>query len=106
MYKPRFIANKKQLAKIAKYLYNVKNEMTHKVTQKVTHPQSVSKMLNILCILADHIATSQFATIKSQAAGVYMIWKKHKEDRDLHGNWLKLCYLLLIDYIYTLQFKY
>ena len=62
--------------------------MTQRVTQKVTHPQSVSKMLNVLCILADHIATSQFATIKSQAAGVYMIWKKHKEDWDLHGNWL------------------
>ena len=53
-----------------------KEEVTYKVTQKVTHPDSISEMLHTVSILTDHIATSQLAIIKSQATGVYMIQKK------------------------------
>ena len=50
------------------------------MTQKVTHPESVSKILHILSILADHITTSQLTTIKSQVTGVYMIEKNTKRN--------------------------
>ena len=46
-------------------MYNVKKE----VTQKVTNPQSISKMLYVLGIIADHIVISQMVTIKSQVNG-------------------------------------
>ena len=48
--------------------------------QKVTHPQSIYKMLQILGILLYHIATNQLATIKSQVTGVYMIRKNTKKN--------------------------
>ena len=34
------------------YLYNSKKEVTHKVTQKVIHPQSISKILHIFGIVS------------------------------------------------------
>ena len=64
------IANKNQQTKITKYLYNVKEEVPDKVIQKLTHPESISKMLHILGILTDYIETSQLVTIKSQVIGV------------------------------------
>ena len=57
----------------------------------MTHPEPISKVLHILGIITNHIATSQFATIKSQVTDVCMIQKKHIEKRDLSGNWLKVC---------------
>ena len=48
--------------------------------QKVTHPQSIYKMLQILGILLYHIATNQLATIKSQVTGMYMIRKNTKKN--------------------------
>ena len=54
--------------------------MTHKVKQKVTHPQSISKKRHILGILTDHIATSQLVTMKSEVTGVYMIRKNTKKN--------------------------
>ena len=48
--------------------------MTHKVIQ----PASISKILHILGILADHIATSQLDTIKSQVTGDCMLIKNTK----------------------------
>ena len=50
------------------------------MTQKVTHPQSIYKMLQILGILLYHIATNQLATIKSQVTGVYMIRKNTEKN--------------------------
>ena len=52
------------------------------MTHKVIHPESVSMMLHILGILADHIATSQLDTIKSQVTGDYMISKNIKKNKD------------------------
>ena len=37
---------------------------------KVTLPESISKMLHIVGTFTDNIATSQLATIKSQRTGV------------------------------------
>ena len=51
------------------------------VTHKVIHPELVSMMLHILCILADHIATSQLDNIKSQVTGDYMISKNIKKNK-------------------------
>ena len=48
----------------------MKKEVTHKVTQKVAHPESISKMLHILGILTDHIATSQLDTIKGKVTSI------------------------------------
>ena len=48
----------------------MKKEVVVKVAQKATHSESISKMLHILGILTDHVATSQLATIKSQVTGV------------------------------------
>ena len=61
--------NKNQLTKFTKCLSHVKKEVTH----KVIHPESISKMLHIVGILTDHIATSQLDTIKSQVPGDYLI---------------------------------
>ena len=52
------------------------------MTHKVTHSESVSMMLQILGILADHIATSQLDTIKSQVTGDYMTSKNIKKNKD------------------------
>ena len=46
----------------------------------MTHSESISKVLHILGILTDHIATSQFATIKSQVTGVSIIQKNTKKN--------------------------
>ena len=51
------------------------------MTQKVTHPVSISKMLHILGILTDHIATFHLVTIKSQVTGDYMILKNTKNNK-------------------------
>ena len=80
MYKPS-LSLIKPTNKNYKILHNVKKEVTHKVTQKVTHPESILKMLHILGILTDHIGTSQLATIKSHVIGVYMIWENTKNER-------------------------
>ena len=69
----------------------LKKEVTH----KVIHPESISKMLLILGILIDHIATSQLDTIKSRVTGVYMILK-NTEEQELRRNRLKLRYVLHI----------
>ena len=50
------------------------------MTHKVIHPGSISKMHHILCILTDHIATSQLDTIKSTVTGDYMIQKNTKKN--------------------------
>ena len=63
-------------------LVSRKREVTH----KVIHPKSVSMMLCILGILADHIATSQLDTIKSQVTGNYMILKNIKKNKDYVEN--------------------
>ena len=47
-------------------------------------------MHHILIIFTNHIATSQFAAIKSQVTGVYMIKNNTKKEQELRGNWLKL----------------
>ena len=69
-------ANKNQLTKFTKCSSNVKREVTH----KVIHPESISKMLHIVGILTDHIATSQLDTIKSQVPGDYLILKNTKKN--------------------------
>ena len=46
------------------------------------HPGSVSMMLHILDILADHIVTSQLDTIKSQVTGDCTILKNIKKNKD------------------------
>ena len=45
-------------------------------------PKSISKMLHILNILTDHIATSQLDTITSQVTGDYMILKNTKKNKN------------------------
>ena len=70
--------NKNQLTKIArkKYSNNVKRDVTH----KVIHPESISKLLHILGILTDHVATSQLDDTKSQVTGDYVILKNTKKN--------------------------
>ena len=63
-------------------LYNVKREVTH----KVMHPESISKMLRILSMSTDHIATNQLDTIKSQMTGDFMIRKNTKKNK----NYMKI----------------
>ena len=57
---------------------NVKREVTH----KVMHCESISKMLHIVGILTNHIATSQFDTINSQVPGDYLILKNTKKNKN------------------------
>ena len=52
------------------------------MTHKVILLESVSMMLHILGILADHIATSQLDATKSQETSDYMISKNIKKNRD------------------------
>ena len=52
------------------------------MTHKVIHPGSISKMLHIIGILTDHIATSQLDTIKSQVPGDYLILKTTKKNKN------------------------
>ena len=63
------------------------------MTRKVTHPESVSKILHIFSILTDHAATSQLTTTKSQVTGVYMI-KKNTKRNEIYVE--IVCYLLYI----------
>ena len=72
------IANKNQLTNFTKCSSNVKREVTH----KVIHPESIYKMLHIVGILIDHIATSQLDTIKSQLPGGYLILKNTKKNKN------------------------
>ena len=74
----QLMANKNQQQKITKYFYNVKREVTH----KVIHPESLSKMLHILGILTDHIATSQLNIIKSQVTGDYIMLKNTNKNKN------------------------
>ena len=53
-------------------------------THKVIHPESISKMVHILGILTDHIATSQLDTIEIQVTGDHMI-RKNKLRYLLHN---------------------
>ena len=62
-------------------MYDLKKEVTHKVTQKMAHPQSISKMLHILGILTDHIATS-IGCNKESSDWCLDDSKEHKEKRD------------------------
>ena len=75
----QLIANKNQLTKITKCLYNVKREVAH----SVIHYESISKMFQNFGILTDHIATSQLGTIKSRVTGDYMIRKNTRMNEKL-----------------------
>ena len=68
-------------------MYNVKKE----VTQKVTNPQSISKMLYIFGIVADNIVISQLVTIKSQVNGFQMIRKNTKKNK----NYVEIGFLII-----------
>ena len=59
-------------------MYNIKREVTHKMIR----PESISKMLHILGILKDHIATSQLDTKKNIMTGEYMILKNTKKNKN------------------------
>ena len=61
------------------------------------HPESISKMLHILGILTDHIATSQLDTIKDQVTGDYMILKNTKKKKNYVEIGLK-CATFYISY--------
>ena len=50
------------------------------MTHKVIHPESISKLIHIVGILTDHIATNQLDTIKSQVPGDFLILKKTKKN--------------------------
>ena len=67
-----------RLTRSTKYASNIKTEMTHKVIQA----ESKSKMLHIVVVLTDHIATSHLDTIKSQVPGDYLILKNTKKNKN------------------------
>ena len=72
------------------------------MTEKVTHPESISEMLHALSILTEHIATSQLATIKSQVTGVYMNKKNTKNE-----SYVKIdskCATLYVSYTHSQYF--
>ena len=52
----------------------------------MTHSEPISKVLHILGIITNHIATSQFATIKSQVTDVCMIQKNTKKNE----TWMEI----------------
>ena len=52
------------------------------MTHKAIHPESISKLIHIVDILTDHIATSQLDTIKSQVPGDYLILKNTKKNKN------------------------
>ena len=71
----------------------------------MTHPEAISKMLYILGILPDHMATSQLAAIKSQVTGVYIIQKNTKKD----GNYMEIgskCGIFYISYTHSQYFRF
>ena len=68
------IASKNQLTSITKYSYNVKKEVADKGTQKVTNSESISKMLPILGILTDHIATETETKFFWQLIDIYFTY--------------------------------
>ena len=55
------------------------------MTHKVIHPESISKMIQIVGIVTYHIATSQLDTIKTQVPGDYLILKNTKKDMNYVG---------------------
>ena len=61
----------------------------------MTHPQSTLTLTR--GIITGHIATSQLAIDNKESSdwGLYDP-KEHKEEGDLRGNWLNVCYLLHI----------
>ena len=52
------------------------------MTDKVIHPESISKRLHIVGIFTDHIATSQLDTIKSEVPGDGVILKNTKKNKN------------------------
>ena len=75
------------------------------MTQKVTHPESISEMLHTLSILTEHIATSQMATVKSQKTGVYMNKKNIKKNE----SYVKIdskCATLYVSYTHSQYFRF
>ena len=52
------------------------------MTHKVIHPESISKMIHIVHILTDLIATSPLNTIKSQVTGNYLMLKNTKKKKN------------------------
>ena len=73
------------------------------MTHKEIHPESISMMLDIISIPADHIATSQSNTIKSQVTGDYMIPKNTKKNK----NYVKIgskCATFYISYTHSQYF--
>ena len=91
----QLIANKNQITKVTKCLYNVKRE--------VIHTESISKMLQILGILADHIASRQLDTIKSQVIGDYMILKSTKKNKN-YGEIGSKCATVYISHTHSQYF--
>ena len=75
------------------------------MTQKVTHPQSIYKMLQILGILLYHIATNQLATIKSQVTGVYMIRKNTKKN-ETYLEISSKCATFYIPHTHSQEFRF
>ena len=75
------------------------------MTHKVIHPESISKMLHIVGILTDHIATSQLDTIKSQVLGDYLTPRNTKKDK----NYVKIgskCATFYISYTRSQYFQF
>ena len=62
-------------------------------------------MLHILGILADHIATSQLDTIKSQVTGDYMISENVKKNKDYVEIGSK-CATFYISYTHSQYFRF
>ena len=75
------------------------------MTHKVIHPESVSMTLHILGILADHIATTQLDTIKSQVTGDYMISKNIKKNKD-YVEIASKCATFYISYTHNQYFRF
>ena len=62
-------------------------------------------MLHILGIFTDHIAASQFDTIKSQVTGDYMILKNTKENK----NYVEIgskCGTFYVSYTHSQYFQF
>ena len=75
------------------------------MTHKVIHPESISKMFHISCILTDQIATSKLDTIKSQVTGDYIILKNTKKNK----NYVEIgskCATFYVSYTHSQYFQF
>ena len=96
------MANNNQLANHKVLVYIISNTQSDK---KMTHPESISKMLHILGILTDHIATSKLATIKSQVTSVNVIRKDIKKN-EAYLEIVSECATFYIPYTLSLYFLF